>query len=484
MIEYLSNIPLGWLYYTLSAAYALTVVVIIVVILSENRSPVKSLAWVTVLLLLPLLGIVLYVFFGRSIKNTRMISRRNRRRLRGKNEWARRRNIDALRLSAESKSLLKLTRNLAGEAIYDADSIEVYTDGQSKFDALLRDISQASRYINLQYYIIEDDPMGQRVKDALIERARSGVTVRLIYDNVGSFKVKRHYFDELKEAGVQVYPFFNVVFPPFGTRINWRNHRKISIIDGEIGYIGGMNLAQRYVDGGKKFACWRDTHIRFTGPAVRSLQYSFALDWNFMGQPLIEDEPPTPPHERRHGETCVMQLLTSGPTLQWNNVAMLFVRAIASAKRRLYIQTPYFLPTEALFKAMQTAALSGVDVRVMIPWRSDSRMLDYASASYITECLQSGIKIYMYTAGMLHAKVLIMDDELVSIGSTNFDFRSFEHNFEANMQVYSREFNARMTQIFIDDLAQCRRVDPAEWRGRPRSAKIAESVIRLLSPVL
>lgn len=461
------------------AAYFATIIVILGVILSENRNPVKSLAWVTVLLLLPVVGIVLYIFFGRSIKNKRMISRRNRRRLK-KGEHARPVDLSELPLSFNSLQLIRLARSLTGTIYYPDNDIEVYTDGAAMFEAYKRDLRAATHSINIQYYIYEDDKIGHEIRDILVERAHAGVTVRVIYDHVGSFKVKKRFFKDMEREGILAYPFFKVTFPPFGTRINWRNHRKITVIDGCIGYIGGMNVADRYINGGKH-GNWRDTHVRLIGPAVGALHYSFAVDWNFMGQPLIEDDMRAP--ETAGGDMGV-QLVPSGPTSQWSNVAYMFQKAIATARHRVYIQTPYFLPTEGLLKALQTAALAKVDVRIMLPKVSDSTMLRYASFSYIAECLQSGIKFYLYDNGMLHAKTLVVDDELASVGSTNFDFRSFEHNFEANIFVYSKEFNKQMADIFEKDMTQCIRVLPSAWRRRPYTEKAAESLLRLLSPIL
>ena len=410
--------------------YAITVIVILCVIVSENRNPVKSLAWVTVLILLPLVGVVLYLFFGRSIKNTRMISRRNRRRLRRAERTALS-EANERTLSPEARQQIRLAKSLESAEYYPGNDIKVYTDGASKFEALIDDLSKAKRYINLQYYIILDDEIGTRVADVLIERARAGVAVHVIYDNVGSLNTHRRYFKRMRAAGIEVYPFFKVSFPPFGTRINWRNHRKICVIDGEVGYIGGMNIADRYITGGKNFDSWRDTHLR-----------------------------------------------------QWSNIAMMFHKSIANARHRVYIQTPYFLPTEGLLKALQTAALARVDVRIMMPRRTDSRLLQYASFSYIAECLRAGIKIYLYNPGMMHAKTLIVDDEIASVGSTNFDFRSFEHNFEANLFVYSPRFTQEMAEIFHRDMRQCTRLYQATWARRRRSLKVAESVVRLLSPIL
>lgn len=468
-----------WVYYTLMTIYALTVIVILCVVISENRNPVKSLAWITVLLLMPGVGIVLYIFFGRSIKNTRMISRRNRRRLK-RVQHVRKVDPAKLNLSDASKSQIKLAYSLTGAMYHPDNDITVFTSGVEKFEALKHDIARAKVYILLQYYIFNDDNIGNRIADLLIERANNGVKICVIYDHVGSLHTSKKFFKRMSNAGISIYPFFKVAFPPFGTRINWRNHRKLCVIDGAIGYIGGMNIADRYVTG-NKLGQWRDTHLRIVGPALASLQYSFAVDWNFMGQPLIDKslcDTQTPTG------TMGVQLITSGPTSQWSNIAMMFHHAIINAKKRIYLQTPYFLPTEGLLKALSTAALAKVDVRIMIPRRSDSNLLRHASCSYITECLRAGIKVYFYDGGMLHSKTLVVDDELCSVGSTNFDFRSFEHNFEANLFIYSADLNKRLTQIFLEDLKQSQRIFPSSWRKRPRHDKAAESILRLLSPIL
>ena len=469
-----------WLYYTFMALYAITIVVILTIIVSENRNPVKSLAWVTVLLLLPGVGIVLYVFFGRSIKNKRMISRRNRRKLK-KREKMPPFDVKKYNVSDATRQQIKMARSLTGTYFYPANDITIFTEGRTKFDSLIEDLKNAEKSINIQYYIFEDDNIGNRIKQILMEKARAGVKVRLIYDHVGSFQVKNRFFNEMRKAGVEAYPFFKVTFKILGSRLNWRNHRKIVIIDGKIAYIGGMNVADRYITG-DKFKVWRDTHLRLTGPGTAALEYSFAVDWSFMGLPLIELNSPSTAAVNAGGDG--VQLITSGPTDQWSNVEVMFHRAIANARQRVYIQTPYFLPTEGLFKALVTASLAGVAVRIMIPVRPDSAILRYASFSYITSCLRAGIKIYLYQPGMLHAKVLIIDDEITSVGSTNFDFRSFEHNFEANLFIYSKGFNERMTKIFLSDQNQSERVMPANWKNRPRHKKILESILRLLSPIL
>ena len=476
VIEYFSS---GWVRNTLVFLYIFSTISTIVVILSENRNPVKSLAWLTVLVFLPFAGLILYFFFGRNIRNTHKLSRRNRRRFR-KREAPHTVDLKPLNISDESIQQINLGNTLTGASFYDGNDIEVFTNGVDKFTQLKKDICSAEKYINLQYYIFENDTIGNEIADMLIERVQAGVTVRVIYDHVGSFSVKNRFFKRMRQAGIQIHPFFKVTFPLLGTHVNWRNHRKICVIDGKIGYLGGMNIADRYINGGR-FASWRDTHVRLTGPIVAALQYSFAIDWHFMGQPQISET--AYDDNNAHGGVAA-QLLTSGPSSQWSNIAFMFHKAIANAKRRIYIQTPYFLPTEALLNDLLTAALSGVDVRITIPRHSDSWLLDFASASYISECMRAGIKFYFYDAGMLHSKVIIIDDEFSTIGSTNFDFRSFEHNFEVNLFCYSRDFSERMLKIYRTDLSNSTRVLRSQWRKRPVWTRAVESVVRLLSPIL
>ena len=475
-----AQFQMSWIYWSLVVIYCITVISIIGVVLSENRNPLKSLAWITVLLLLPVGGIILYIFFGRSIKNTHMISRRNKRRLR-QSFPATDYTEPPADITTESRQQIELGRSLTGSHYLSDNRIQIFHNGTDKFESLLRDIAGARRFIHIQYYIFDDDNLGNRIKDALIARAKEGVKVRIIYDHIGSLSVSRRFFREMRQAGIEAYPFFRVAFPPFATRINWRNHRKLCVIDGAIGYIGGMNIADRYVNGGK-FKRWRDTHMRITGPGVTALHYSFAVDWSFMGQPLIEEQLDIKPYTSP--DNAGVQLITSGPTSEWSNVAMLMLKAIGNAKKRVFIQTPYFLPTESLLRSLQAAALSRVDVRVMLPRRSDSSILTYASYSYIMECLRAGIKIYLYDGGMLHSKTMMIDDNFSAIGSANIDFRSFEHNFEATMFIYSDDANARLRKQFLADQQLCQRVSPSVWRKRSKVQKAKESLTRLLSPIL
>lgn len=451
---------------------------VVIIVVSENRNPVKSLAWLTVLLVVPAFGLVLYIVFGRNIRNSHIVSRRNRRLLRklesihnpADSQWPK---------SQQATQIIQMAKKLTSATLYSGNDAIIYSEGEAKFEQLLADIRAARHYINMQYYIFRGDKLGHRVQQELIKKAREGVKVKVIYDHVGSFRTPSKFFKEMQDAGVEIHPFFKVVFPWFGTRVNWRNHRKVVIIDGEIGYVGGMNIADRYVDGYNR-GVWRDNHVRITGPAVAALQSSFSVDWTFLDKPLLTmTGSPQPQPANMH-----MLLMTSGPTSQWSNIAMLYHHAISGARKRVFIQTPYFLPTEGLLRTLQASALAGVDVRVMVPRHSDSSMLTYASRSYFAECMRAGIKIYHFEPGMLHSKTIIIDDDISVVGSTNFDFRSFEHNFEASLFVFSAEFNQRLRQVFTNDMEQSSRIIPAQWVHRPIFERALSSFMRLFSPVL
>lgn len=493
----MSFLAIPWVYWTIVAIYAATVLGLAGIIVSENRNPLKSLAWVTVLLTFPIGGLILYIFFGRSIKNTRMISRRKKRALKRLEEKATLRPDGAEpEVVAHSNTQLAMMAADISDSRFIPDSgIEIFTSGKEKFESLMADIRAARKCVSMQYYIFEDDELGQRMADLLIEKARQGVAVRVIYDDIGSIGMSRRFFKRMAREGVQIHPFFRVAFPPFATRINWRNHRKIVAIDGRIGYIGGMNIASRYISGNKKFPVWRDTHLRVTGPGVAALRYSFAVDWSFMGQPLdLDSESAGHPQcvpagsdqagSRHNTLPASVQLVTSGPTDRWSNVELILLKAIGAARKRVWIQTPYFLPPESMLRALQTAALARVDVRVMMPQRSDSAILTYASRSYISECLRAGMKFYLFSAGMLHSKVVIVDDDFSSVGSANIDFRSFEHNFESNLMIYGTEVNSELRRLFSDDMSRSLRLRLQVWARRPLHHKAAESIMRLLSPVL
>lgn len=471
----------AWLWYIAMALYAFVIISAIVVVLSENRNPIRALTWVIALLFLPGVGLIFYLFFGRSMKGQHMMSRRSKRKL--LNDYAPQKiDLNSLDLSRDARSLVKLAHNIGRAPFSLNNNIEIFTEGKSKFESLMRDLREARYSILLQYYIFSDDNIGRQIADILIEKARQGVLVKVIYDHVGSFSASNKFFKRMKEAGIDTHPFFRVTFPQLANRINWRNHRKIVVIDGRIGYIGGMNIADRYVTPSAAGIAWRDTHFRVEGDIVESLAVSFTLDWNFLKKnpelDLVKSARP------RFRNNLGIQLVRSGPTEAYDNLALCFQKAISCAKRSIYLQTPYFLPTDTLLHALESAALSKIDVRIMLPAKSDSKMLNYASFSYLTQCLRAGIKVYLYEPGMIHAKCMIIDDDFVTAGSTNFDFRSLENNFECNLLVYNHSFNRRMRDIFFTDLGQCRKITLTRWKKRPLKQRFLESLTRLCSPIL
>lgn len=470
-----------WFLFLAICLYFAIILLSVAVVLRENRNPIRALSWVIALIFLPGVGLIFYLFFGRSLRGE-MLSQKIRRRLQHSFQPYGVKLQDTS-LRKEQKNLVMLGSQVGGYPLTFNNEVEIITDGVTKFDKLKKDLQDATKSIYLQYYIFLDDNIGTEIAEILKRKSREGVEVKVIYDHVGSFSASNNFFKKMKLDGMEVRPFFRVNFPQFANRINWRNHRKIVVIDGEIGYIGGMNIADRYVSGeGKKQEIWRDTHFRVKGDIVESLLHSFLVDWNFMKkEPYF---PELPKRQKTINNQKGIQLVTGGPINTWDNLSLMFLKAITTAKRLIWIQTPYFLPTDALFNALQAAALSNIDVRIMLPAHTDSLLLHFASFSYISQCLASGIKIYLYKPGMLHAKSMVIDDDLVTAGSTNFDFRSFENNFECNLFIHDPELNAKMRDIFYEDMQSCEKLQKEKWKKRPLGQQFLEDLLRLVSPIL
>lgn len=459
--------------------YTVTILGIILVVITDNRNPLKTVPWIVVLLLAPGVGLVFYFFFGQNLSKQRIISRRTRKRISQQLEEGLER--DAPPIPPEHRALAQLLFNNSLSVPLYGSRITPYTDGREKMQALLDEIAGARHHIHLQYYILSDDATGRRLRDALVARAREGVAVRILYDDVGSRSVRKSFFAEMRRAGIDVRPFLHVKFPLFTSKVNYRNHRKIVVIDGRTGFIGGMNIADRYVCG-TGWGTWRDTHFRIEGRGVAGLQAAFLSDWSATTKRSIAGAEYYPPTERYSDN--ILQIVPSGPLGKWRTLLQADSHAIARARQRVWIQTPYYLPSDVLNTSLQVAALAGIDVRLMLPARSDSKVVDLASHSYLDDMMKAGVKILFYRPGFLHSKLLIIDDTLTVIGSANMDFRSFEHNFEINAFVYDAAFNDRMAAVFADDAAHCRAVTPNEWFRRPRGRKCAESFMRLFSPLL
>lgn len=328
--------------------------------------------------------------------------------------------------------------------------------------------------------------MGRLVSDTLIAKAREGVEVRLIYDDVGCWRVPERFFDRMRQAGVKVRSFMPVRFPAFTSKVNYRNHRKVCVIDGTQGFIGGMNIALRYVKGLHSGTLpWRDTHMRLRGSVVYALQRAFLVDWYFVDRTLINDHRYYPPMPWHISNDSLAQVVTSSPIAQWPDIMQGYVRILLEAKRYVYMETPYFLPTEPVMFAMRTAALAGVDVRLLIPRRSDAWLIQLASMSYVTETLEAGVKVRLYEKGFNHSKLLVADDQISTCGSTNIDFRSFENNFEANVFFYDRQTALRIKDIYMrDEDCSINFSEARELHHRPYMHRFVESLLRLLSPLL
>jgi cardiolipin synthase len=460
--------------------YVLTAIGVVIVVISENRNPLKTISWVLVLLLLPLVGLIFYYFFGEDHRKKRLISRKMHKKI---NRKALERNAsrEALKPPAEYKGLANLLNKQKDCPLYSGNKLTFYNNGADKFDALLEEIKKARKHIHLQYYIFLDDEIGTRVKNALVEKAGEGVEVRVLYDAMGAWGVKSKFYKEMELKGIHIRPFLKVAFPFLTSRVNYRNHRKVVIIDGKVGFMGGMNIADRYLKG-TLGGCWRDSHFKLEGKAVHALQTSFVIDWYASCSELLVSGKYFPPL-LPCGDN-LMQIATSGPNGEFKEIHQGIFHAIANAREYVYIQTPYLIPTDALMLAIQTAAMSGVDVRIMIPEKSDTTFVHIASMSFIKDFMDAKVKIYLFRKGFLHSKLMIIDDDLTITGSANMDVRSFEHNFEIDAFIYNRDTAMITKNIFLEDMSNSVAIRMEEWNKRPRHKRFAESFLRLFAPLL
>lgn len=465
--------------------YIMAIVSIIVTILMDNRQPAKTMAWVMVLLFVPVAGIILYIFFGQNTRKMRFISQRSLDQLSKRQmlEFVEQRE---LRMPDKFQSLVRLFTNQSLALPFKDNEAEFYTDGYQFFPALLQAISRARHHIHLETYIFDDDPLGRLIADALIQKAKEGVEIRVIYDDVGCWRVPSAFFERMKKAGIDVCAFMPVKFPAFTSKVNYRNHRKICVIDGIEGFTGGMNIALRYVKGMRNGTLpWRDTQMRLRGSIVYALQCAFLVDWYFVDRTLVTNRKYYPPMPWKISNDCLAQMVTSSPIAPWPDIMQGYVRILLEAKSYVYMESPYFLPTEPVLFAMRTAALAGVDVRLMVPRHSDSHLLEWASLSYVVETLAAGVKIKLYEGGFNHSKLLVADDEVSTCGSTNIDFRSFENNFESNVFFYDRQMALRIKELYMADEAQSVDFNDVDTlRHRPYLHRLTESLFRLLAPLL
>ena len=466
-------------YIIIFAVYVYTILTTIIFMLVENRNPVKSIAWILVLIFVPVLGFLFYIFVGRKFRKRHVISKRSLL-INKKNNTSDLTELPKLNLSDEQRSIATLAYKNSDAPLHENNDVKIFTKADHLYDSILEDLKKARHHIHMEYYIFLADKIGQKVMDVLKEKTKEGVIVRVIIDDVGSWQLRKKKINELRAAGIEVQSFLEVGLPYINSRVNYRNHRKIIVVDGLVGYTGGFNIEDRYVEG-LSWGPWRDTHIRIEGSAVLGLQKNFLMDWFFVKRELIEDVAYYPAQEKK-GD-CLAQIVISGPDMVWESVMQIFAKSFMEAKRRIYIETPYFLPPESLVTALQTAALCGIDVRIILPMRSDAKVTLYSTYSYLDQMLKAGIKVYLYQAGFIHSKVVVTDD-IAIIGSANMDFRSFEQNFELNAIMYDAKVAQQMVEIYEDDLKSSIEIKKEEWATRRFSQKIKESLARLFSPLL
>jgi len=480
-----------WLYLfgLVGVIYILTIVFTLIVVILENRSPQKTISWILVLILLPVIGLISYLVFGQSYRKQKMFSLKGLGDLKwlqilsqdqkGKLEKSKFLKNERIH---EKKNVMTLLLNNSKALLTGQNRVKILNDGEETFKEIYKALRKANEHIHLEYYIIEDGELASELHNILIERAKAGVEIRIIYDGVGSWRLSQEYIDTLREAGVKIHAFLPVRFPILTSRINYRNHRKIIVIDGKTAFVGGLNFADRYKNGIPDIGIWRDTHLKIVGEAASSLQIVFLIDWYFVRQEVLLDEKYRPNFKVK--EQCVLQIVSSGADSDWASISQAYFSAIASAKQNVYISSPYFMPNGSILMALKTAAMSEIDVRVLIPYKSDSTMTFYGTLSYIGELLEAGVRIYFYKKGFNHSKIMMVDGVISTVGTANMDTRSFEQNFEVNALIYDEKTTLELRDRFLYDLKDSYEIDLIAWEKRSKGQKIKESLARIFTPLL
>jgi len=467
--------------YLPSIIIILNIIFIILLIFFERKDPTSTWAWLLILTLIPLLGFILYLFIGLT-PNKRKLFRRKQYSDELKNISAEKKQellVDVEKnFGPLEKSIIRLGFASETTALVGYNELDIYTKGKDKITALFADMEAAEDFIHANYYIIQDDELGDKFMNLLSKKAAQGVEVRLLYDRIGCRKLSVHLINKLKDAGGEAVPF-----SPFILDMNYRNHRKNVIIDGQIAYMGGVNIGEEYIGESKRFGDWRDTHLRVRGTNVDSLQHRFLLDWAFAsGEELFTEHKYFPDNQVKGSSP--MQIVSSGPDSKEQEIKAMFLKMIYAAEESISIQTPYFIPDQTILEALKSAARAGVDVRVMIPDRSDHPFVYPANNSFVGHLLEAGAKCYRYTDGFLHSKTISIDSRILSIGTTNMDMRSFKLNFEINAFIYDRKTAEKYDKIFENDIKNSIEITPELYERRGWTMKLRESISRLLSPIL
>lgn len=474
----------------LAVNYVLVVLFSVLIVL-KNKNPVKTLSFLFVLAILPFLGILIYYFFGQDYRKYKIFEKKYIFDNETLKKWRK-----AFRLDQEERSdfkdefgegifkLYSLLRHNEKAILTFDNEVDLLINGEQKFERLKKDLANAEDHIHMEYFVFLDDEQGIGIIEILCEKARKGVQVKLIYDDVGS-NISSRSKRLLTNSGVEHYPFLPVLFSNSTSKINYRNHRKIVVIDGQIGYLGGINIDKKYNNNFQNNRYWRDTHMRIQGAAVGSLQSSFFLSWNFVAKKDIElNLKYFPKGKPVRNDPVAVQIIASGPDTDWENIMEAMFTAINTARKQICITTPYLIPNSQILTALTTASRSGVDVRIIIPRKSDSWAAQYATDSYIEQLARSGIRIFRYSKGFVHAKTMVIDDVFSSIGTANLDYRSFSLNFEINALIYNKGINRQMRDFFEIDIKESEEVDYERWKQRGLARRLQESFSRLWAPLL
>jgi cardiolipin synthase A/B len=471
--------------------FFLNILLAIIVIFLERRDPSATWAWILVLFFIPILGFIMYLLFGQNLSRKKMFYWEDRDKvgieplIEEQMAQLNQRSFPFQNPTEEKSRDLIHMHLINNDAIFSQQNeVQIFSDGKEKFHSLFHDIEMAQDHVHLQYYIIKNDQLGKRLMTVLAQKARAGVKVRVLYDELGSRSLRKSFFKELRQSGGEVEAFFPSKLPLVNLRLNYRNHRKLAIIDGKIGYVGGFNVGDEYLGLNKRFGYWRDTHVRILGQAVHPIQTRFILDWNQASyRHDINYSPRYFPKPNSSGNVG-LQIVTSGPDSEWEQIKNGYIKMISLAKESIVIQTPYFIPDASLLDALKIASLCGVDVRIMIPNKPDHMFVYWATYFYIGEMLKAGARIFIYEKGFIHSKSIVVDHEIASVGTANIDVRSFRLNFEVNAFIYNKEFSKELTDHFYDDMNSSKELTLEAYRKRSVKIQLKESISRLLSPIL
>lgn len=476
------NFTFSAIIFIINIALALTLIFL------ERRNSAVTWAWILVLMFIPGLGFILYLFLGQDHRKKKRFTAKGQKDLNQaidqKNQMLHRHYLNFSESDIHDlKDLILLFFRNSGSVFSKNNRITILNNGNEKFPMLIEELKKAKHHIHMAYYIIRDDEIGRAVRDILVQKANDGVEVRLLYDGMGCLFLGKKYFQPLIEAGGEIASFLPPFIPYINVRVNYRNHRKITVIDGKKAFTGGLNLGDEYLGKSPKYGFWRDIHLLIEGSSVDQLQLRFMMDWQFASKNIIPNSDNYFPVHDNLGQSGV-QIVSSGPDSQWASIHQGYFKMITRAEKKIYIQTPYFVPDDSIAEALRVAALGGVDVRIMIPAMPDHPFVYWASTSYIGDLLAAGAKAYIYENGFLHSKLVISDSSVASVGSANLDIRSFAMNFEVNTFIYDVKIIHELQQFFLEDLKLCKEITLDSYRRRSPWIKIKESISRLLSPLL